>query len=284
MSTSPLATKSSACKQISTSQTRGRRWRVARYLAIGAASLVLLAYIGICVWVRVHQRELLYYPQSTRAELQATNFSIMRDGVVLRGWVINPDMPDPILYFGGNAERIEKDRSNFAQWFPGHSIYLLAYRGYGASDGNPSEAALFADALSEFDQVQASHAGQPISIIGRSLGSGVAAYLSAHRPVAKMVLVTPFDSMVGVAQMDFPWLPMRMLIQDHYDSASYLMNDHHPVLILRAGNDEVVPKEATDRLIQIFPSAPTVIDIPGHGHDDIHKAPEYGHAMSEFLR
>jgi uncharacterized protein len=284
MSHPSLITKSTGCEQISASQARKRPWRIARYVAVGTAFLALLAYVGICLWVVFNQRELLYYPQSTRVEAQTTDFSITHDGVVLRGWVIHPDMPHPILYFGGNAERIEDDRGDFTQWFPGHSVYLLAYRGYGASDGKPSEATLFADAVSEFDQIQALHPGQPISVIGRSLGSGVAAYLASQRPVAKLVLVTPFDSMVKVAQSDFPWLPMHWLIKDRYSSASYVANNSQPVLIMRAGNDEVIPAEDTDRLIQAFPRAPNVINVAGRGHNDIHKAPEYGQAVSDFLR
>jgi len=284
MSNPPRVKKNASCEQISASQARKWPWRVARYVAVGTALLALLAYVGICLWVRFHQRELLYYPQSTRVEAQTTDFSITHDGVVLRGWVIHPEMPNPILYFGGNAERIEDDRRDFARWFPNHSVYMLAYRGYGASDGKPSEAALFADAVSEFDQIQALHSGQPISVIGRSLGSGVAANLASQRPIAKLVLVTPFDSMEKVAQSDFPWLPMRWLIKDSYPSASYVANDSHPALIVRAGNDELIPAENTHRLIQAFPRAPTVINIPGRGHNDINKAPEYGQALADFLR
>lgn len=279
-----MVTKTADGEQTPIDQTRRRAWRIARYLAVGAIVLVLLAYVGICAWIRVHQGELLYYPQSTHADAQTTDFSITHDGVVLRGWVIHPDMPDPILYFGGNGERIEGDRGDFADWFPGHSIYLLAYRGYGASDGQPGEAALFADAVSEFDHIQALHPQQPISVIGRSLGSGVASYLVSQRPIARLVLVTPFDSMMRVAQSDFPWLPMRWLLEDQYPSASYVTNYTGPVLILRAGNDEVVPAEDTDRLIQAFLHTPVVINIPGRGHNDISKAPQYGQAMTEFLR
>ena len=279
MSTQPVVTKTADGEQ-----TRGRGWRIARYIAGGAAVLVSIVYVGICAWVNTHQGELLYYPQSTHVEAQSTDFSITHDGVVLRGWVIHPDMPNPIVYFGGNGERAEENRSDFARWFPDRSIYLLAYRGYGASDGEPSEAALFADAVSEFDQIQALHPKQPISVIGRSLGSGVASYLASQRPIAKLVLVTPFDSMIRVAQSDFPWLPLRWLIKDQYPSASYVANYTDPVLIVRAGNDEAVPAIDTDRLVQAFPRTPVEVNIPGRGHNDITKAAEYGQAMTEFLR
>ena len=256
----------------------------ARKLALRVLALLLLSYAGICAWIYFHQHAMLYYPQFTRTDARSTDFSITHDGVVLRGWAIHPGMPNPILYFGGNGESIERNVSDFGHWFPDRSVYLLAYRGYGASDGTPSEAAIFADALGEFDQVQAQHPNQPISVIGRSLGSGVASYLASQRPVAKLVLVTPFDSITAVAESMYPWLPVRWLSKDHYASTSYIAHYTNPVLILRAGNDEVIPAADTDRLILAFPHAPAVVNIPDRGHNDIYEAPQYGQAMSDFLR
>jgi uncharacterized protein len=283
MDNSPAVTKTD-CEQVPEAQARKPYVRIVRYVVFGIATLALLVYVGICIWVYVNQRELLYSPQSTHVEAQTTDFSVTHDGVLLRGWVIHPSMPNPIVYFGGNGERIEENRTDFAQWFPNHSVYLLAYRGYGASDGTPSEEALFSDAVSEFDQIQALHPNQPISLIGRSLGSGVAAYLASQRPVAKLVLVTPYDSIARVAQSAFPWLPVRWLIKDSYPSTNYVAGYSRPVLVVRAGNDEVIPAEDTTRLIQAFPHTPVVINIPGRGHNNILKAPAYGQAMSEFLR
>lgn len=279
-----MATEIADPKQIPLPQKSPRYMRHVRYLAIRVPILALLAYVGICIWVYAHQREMLYTPDSTHVEAQTTDFSILHDGVVLRGWVIHPELPNPILYFGGNGDSIQTNRADFSQWFPGHSVYLLAYRGYGASDGTPSEKALFSDALSEFDQVQASHPGQPISAIGRSLGSGVAAYLASQRPVAKLVLVTPYDSIAKVAQAHFPWLPVRWMIKDAFHSTKYIAHYSQPVLVLRAGKDEVIPAEDTDRLVQSFPRMPTVINIPDRGHNDILRAAEYGPAISAFLR
>lgn len=258
--------------------------RFAQHPAIRFFLFALLVYIGICVWVYAHQRRMLYSPDSTHVEPQTTNFSVSHNGVVLRGWVIHPELPNPILYFGGNGDSVQDNRADFSQWLPGHSIYLLAYRGYGASDGTPSEKALFADAVSEFDQVQASHPGQPISVIGRSLGSGVAAYLASQRPIAKLVLVTPYDSIAEVAQAHFPWMPVRWMIKDPFYSTRYIAGYSKPVLVLRAGKDNVIPAEDTYRLIQSFPHMPRVINIPDRGHNDILEAPEYGPAISGFLR
>ncbi|WP_242107489.1 alpha/beta hydrolase [Luteimonas aquatica] len=254
-----------------------------RFLALLAA-FALALYLAACWWVYRHQRSLLYFPQITRADAAATDFALDRGGIVLRGWALDPDGGSPILYFGGNGERIEHNRDSFAQWFPGSSVYLLAYRGYGASDGTPSEAALFADALALYDHVSARHPGQPVRVIGRSLGSGVASYLASQRPVDRLALVTPYDSIEAVAAAHYAWLPVRRLIQDRYASTTYLRGYAGPVLVLRGGRDEVIAPARTDRLIAALPKPPQVVAIADAGHDDISGFPAYGQALARFMR
>jgi pimeloyl-ACP methyl ester carboxylesterase len=100
--------------------------------------------------------------------------------------------------------------------FPDRAIYLLHYRGYGGSSGTPSEKALFADALTLFDEVRTKHSS--VDVVGRSLGSGVAVYVASLRPVARLVLVTPFDSLEGLAALRFPYVPVKWLLRDKFES------------------------------------------------------------------
>src|SRR5262245_62679558 len=94
-------------------------------------------------------------------------------------------------------------------WPADWSLALVNYRGYGESDGNPSETTLFGDALAVFDAL----ASRPeidrarIVLVGRSLGSGVATYVASERPVAAVVLISPYDSMTAIARRHYPWLP-----------------------------------------------------------------------------
>lgn len=250
-------------------------------VVIGALALV---YVGLCGWMYAKQRELMYFPQFSQGSTAPTDFELRRDGITLRGWVVNPRQPGAIVYFGGNAESIEDMRDEFAQWFPDRSTYLVAYRGFGASDGSPGEDALFADALAVFDQVQARHPGAAVAVIGRSLGSGVASYVASQRPVARLALVTPFDSLVNVAQAHYPWLPVRQLLKDRYESTRYLAKYRGPVLVIRAGRDEVVPAANTDRLITSLANPPQVIQLPAADHNTIGDDPAYGAALTGFLK
>ena len=127
--------------------------------------------------------------------------------MTLRGWKLNPGKSGALLYFGGNAERLDASRDEFARLFPDRTVYLLSYRGYGASEGQPGEAALFGDALALYDAARARHPRRRYAVIGRSLGSGVASYLASQRPVERLALVTPFDSLAEVAQAHYPVVP-----------------------------------------------------------------------------
>jgi pimeloyl-ACP methyl ester carboxylesterase len=250
---------------------------------LGLLAVPAMAYAAICTWMYVQQRELVYFPQFTLTAASETNFALARDDATLRGWVVNAGRPDPILYFGGNAERIEDNRDEFAQWFPGHSVYLVAYRGYGASDGTPSEPALFADALALYDEIRKQHPGQPITVVGRSLGSGVASYLASRRPVAGLVLVTPFDSLSSVGQAHYRWLPVKWLSKDRYESTRHLSEYHGPLLVIRAGQDEVIPAANTQQLIDSLARPPRIVDLPHADHNSVGAESAYARALAEFV-
>lgn len=242
----------------------------------------LLAWLALCLLMFVAQRKLVYLPEYTRVPAAQTDYALARDDVALRGWIVNPGQDAAIVYFGGNGEAVEGNRADFARWFPHHTIYLLAYRGYGASDGTPSMAALLGDALAFFDDVQARHPGQPVAAIGRSLGSGIASHVAANRPVGRLVLVTPFDSLSAVGQAHYRWLPVRWLLREDYPSAQWIRQYRGPLLILRAGQDSIIPAANTAALVRSVPRAQVVV-IDDAGHNDIQAYPRYASAMRDFL-
>lgn len=251
---------------------------------LGLLALLLLGYAGLCALLYFKQRGLIYYPAATLVPATATDFKLVRDGVTLRGWRLNPGKSRALIYFGGNAERLDASRGEFARLFPDRTVYLLSYRGYGASEGEPSEPALFGDALSLYDEVQVRHSRAGIAVIGRSLGSGVASYLASRRPVEKLVLVTPFDSLSQVAQAHYPVFPVRFLMRDRYRSTEYLPQYPGPLLVLRGGRDEVIPPANTDRLLTALIHKPLVVDFPNAGHNDISQDPAYAEALQTFMR
>ncbi|PKH43840.1 alpha/beta hydrolase [Nocardioides alpinus] len=204
------------------------------------------------------------------------------DGAVLRGWVVNPGRTRVLVYFGGNGERLDLWREVMADLFPDHTTYLMAYRGYGASDGQPSQRALSADAVALVDHVGERHPGAPVDVIGRSLGSGVAVHVATQRTVEHVVLVTPFDSLAATAMDLFPGLPVARLIEDHWDSAAVAASLEAPVLVVRAGRDEIVRPERTDLLVGSL-SDPVVASFPEADHNSISDDPGYWSSIVAFL-
>lgn len=260
---------------------RGKHGNRKFFLAVLA--LPLLGYLGLCGLMYAQQRDFMYFPQATRLDAIHTDFQLRRPDATLRGWLLQPGQPDALIYFGGNAEAIEGMRTRLTRWFPDRSIYLVSYRGYGASDGSPEEPALLADALALFDHARNKHPDGEVAVIGRSLGSGVASHVAAERPVSKLVLVTPFDSLAAVAAGHYPWLPVDWLLQDRYDSDRRLADYPGPVLVIRAGNDRVVPPARTDALIAALPAPPEVVAVPDASHDTILSDPASADALVRFL-
>ena len=182
--------------------------------------------------------------------------------------------PRALIYFGGNAEDVSFNMPSFSAGFPDSAIYLLHYRGYAGSSGRPSEQAIFADALTLFDQVHGKH--PDVEVVGRSLGSGVAVYVASARPVTRLVLVTPFDSLLELAAAQFPYLPVKWLLLDKFESWKYAPLVTAPTLIIAAEHDEIVPRASTQLLQSRFKSGLASFHvIAGTGHNDISESASY---------
>ena len=245
-------------------------------------ALFVVLYGGLCVSLYLGQRQQVYHPEASWQVRQAPDFELLHDGVKLRGWVMNPGRGKALLYFGGNGERVEDSRADLARWLPDRTIYLVAYRGYGASEGTPSETALVGDAVALFDQVAPQHAS--IAVLGRSLGSGVAVQLAARRPVERLVLVTPFDSLVRVAADYFPWLPVNALMRERFESWRYVGAIRCPVLVIQAEEDEVIPAARTKALVGAFGQPPALQVVADAGHNTIQDYADYRVSLDRFLR
>lgn len=227
-------------------------------------------------------RELIYPRRGTRVPVDDSMHELDIDGTVLRGWVVNPGRDRVLVYFGGNGERLDVWREVVAYRFPDHTTYLMAYRGYGASEGQPSQRALSNDAVALVDHVHDRHRGARIDLLGRSLGSGVAVQVATQRTVDHVVLVTPFDSLAATAADLFPGLPIARLIEDHWDSAAVAAEVRAPVLVVSAGRDEIVRPERTDRLVEAL-TDPVVVSYPDADHNDISDDPGYWPSIVAFL-
>jgi uncharacterized protein len=190
--------------------------------------------------------------------------------------------PKAILYFGGNGEDVSLSLQSFSAAFPDHALFLLHYRGYGGSTGSPTEKANHNDAAALFRAVYAQH--PQVAVIGRSLGSGVAVRLASENPVSRLVLVTPYDSIEAIAAAQYPYLPVKWLLLDRYESWKYSPQIRIPTTLIAAQNDEVIPRASTDKLFARFPAGiASMTLIEGADHNDIGTKPEYLKTMQAAL-
>jgi pimeloyl-ACP methyl ester carboxylesterase len=247
-----------------------------------AALLIFALYIAMCCVLYVMQDRLLYFPTPEGHPAGATALFVDCGGTRLKVWQLHGDLPRALLYFGGNAEDVAAKFAEFDAVFPDRAVYLVHYRGYGGSGGSPSESRLLADAQAIFDSLEPLH--QQIAVMGRSLGSGVATALATVRPVEKIILVTPYDSIARVAADHYGWAPVRWLVKDSYDSAARMKDVHVPVLVLIAARDDVVLRPRSDALVATIPSTLRHVKVfPDATHNDINLQPGYRESMREFL-
>lgn len=238
-------------------------------------------YAGLCLLLFLTQRSQIYFPVRESAAPGATPMLLAANGATIKVWTVERPGPAALLYFGGNAEDVGASFGLFAGRLPDHSLYFVNYRGYGGSSGRPSEAALVEDAISLYDRLRSTHA--EISVVGRSLGSGVAVQLASARDVRRLVLVTPFDSLVNVARAHFRWLPVGLLMLDRFDSASLAPAITADVLVVIAEADEIVPRHRSDALVDAFRSRPRLVVLEGARHNEIDLDPRYLDGIADFL-
>jgi pimeloyl-ACP methyl ester carboxylesterase len=162
-------------------------------------------------------------------------------------------------------------------------VAAFHYRGYRPSTGSPSAKALLADAPLVFDAAVERVKPERTVAVGFSIGTGVAASLAKRRPMAGLILVTPFDSLKKVASDAFPWLPVGLVFRHEIDVAGALEGSDVPVAIIAAARDEIIPPVRTDALRPHVPSLVFDRTIPGAGHNDIYARSEFQGAMDEAL-
>ena len=188
-----------------------------------------------------------------------------------------------ILGFAGNAWNAAAAAEYLHELFPEAHVVAFHYRGYVPSGGAPDAEALQQDALLVHDFVRARLRPARIVAIGLSVGSGVAPYLAARRPLDGLILVTPFDSLAALAAGHYPWLPVRLLLRHRMEPAAELRGAGLPVAVLAGDRDTLVHPARTEALRRSLRNLVFDRTIAGAGHNDIYDRPEFRRAMREAL-
>lgn len=238
---------------------------------------LLALYVGLCAVVFVFQRRLVYFPdRNVRATPAAVGlaFEELRlsaaDGVELGAWWI-PAAPGSaaVIVCHGNAGNIG-DRLHLALALHAMElgVLLFDYRGYGASDGEPTEQGLYLDAEAAWLHV-VEERGVPaarVALLGESLGGAVAVELATRRAVGAIVLEASFTSLADVGARSYPYLPVRLLARERFASIEKVAGLRAPLLLVHSPQDTLVPFAHAGRLQAKAPAGARVIEVPG-GHN-----------------
>ena len=254
-------------------------------------------FIALCAVLYLLQDNLIFLRQpladsvrhATRALPATAEIELTAgDGSRLHGWLRHSVEATPphglLIYFGGNAEEVSghiHDAEAFAPW----SVAAFNYRGYGLSEGRPSETNLVADAIDIHDRLAQREDIDPgrIVVLGRSLGSGVAVQLAAVRPVRAVVLVSPYDSLRSLARKQYPFIPVSLLLKHPFDSLAHAPGIKTPLLVVAGARDGLIPPAFSRRLHDAWAGPKRWALIADADHNDIHARPGYWPAIRDFL-
>jgi len=240
---------------------------------IGQLALIAALFLGS---LALFQHHMLYFPQNAAQDevlRQAQPRGLERWPAQgeYRGLVREPQgsARATLVIFHGNAG-MALHRAHYAGLSDlGLRVILAEYPGYGPRSGTLREASLVADAVETIALAQQQF-GDPVLLVGESLGAGVAAAAFAQAPerVAGLLLITPWDSLVNVAQHHYPWLPVRWLLRDRYDSQQHLAQASVPIAVVVADRDTIVPARFGERLYRQLQAPRQLWHLPQAGHND----------------
>ena len=251
----------------------------------GAAVAGICAYGAICAYMYVKQDALIYpggtvevtpLPDDPAAagleDFQAVTLDTP-DGEHLKAWWRAPDPGHGVvLYLQGNRETIAAPwRAERLADLAGAGLGVMAveYRGFGGSTGHPSEPGLITDAVTAFDYAAKQAPDAKIAVLADSLGTGVAVALGTQRQVAGLLLDSPFSSARRVAELAYPWLPIRFLLNSPWESESRIAKVKAPVIVTICLEDKRFPPAEGQRLFAAIPAAnPDKLQLtfPACGH------------------
>lgn len=254
-------------------------------LAFRLAATLLVAYAGICLALFLLQGRMIFFPRPQQvmpARPGAVPVTVERPDATLRGWVTNPDATGPlVIYFGGNAEELSEAVATFARL--NAVTALVNYRGYGASDGAPTATHLIADAAAVVQAMrQRFGAGRRTILLGRSLGSGIAALAAQAARVDGLILVSPYVSIERIAQGRFPFVPVRWLLRHNIDAAKAIADLPRHLLVMYAVADPVVPTAESRAFVALLGEGAQVVEFHG-GHGVPLETPPIWPAITAFL-
>ena len=253
--------------------------------------VILYGVILLLFWLG--QRYMMYPGRYVDKELakartenwQAEYFPLTREGVRCDGWLKIREGKPLLVYYTGNSV----DAALIMNWLGSYemedySVATMNYRGYGMSEGAPSQEAIVGDAVAFLDAVleKTQIPAHEVRLAGESLGSGVACQVAARREVGALLLFVPFYSFDSIALEKFPWLPLSWILEDRYESYKVAPAIKAKTTIFAGSADKVIPPEKqAKKLAQVFSPAATYHEYAGIDHKGIREGKGFYEDLKE---
>jgi len=244
-------------------------WRLVRNLAV--------LYLGFVALIYFLQRRLQYFPDPASVAIPSdpkyrgieTVKLTTSDGLHLFAWYWAGQQPLTLVIFHGNAGH----RGYRLEWMAdlhslGYGVFVLDYRGYGGSEGSPSEEGLYLDGVTALEWLDRNGV-QKLVYLGESLGCGVAVEMAVRHPPVALILQSAFSSAVHVARKAYPYLPAGLLMKDRYNSKPKMTKIFCPVLSIHGGRDSIIPPALGRALFEAAKEPKLWYLIPDANHNDL---------------
>ncbi len=273
---------------VSTSTTKPPRWR--RW-TVRIARIVVLAYIGVCLFFYFMQTSLIFPGSTTQGESQSIirpseDYELLdlktADGIKVAALFgkaipsashpIGPQEAPTVLFFYGNGEYMADCMDTFYQLRRrGFNVIVPEYLGYGMSQGKPSESGCYAAADAAYDYLlsRPDIRHDRFVSMGWSLGGGVAVDLASRRPTLALITISTFTSIDDMARNQYPWLPVSLIVRHHFNNLAKIPRISCPILIAHGTADMLIPPQMADRLAQAAGQAATRFRVEGADHNDV---------------
>ena len=230
-----------------------------KYLYL-ALSSIIIAYLLVMIFIYFYQRNLLYHPSENNYQNDEAQFNYeevnikVENEIRLKSWLIKKDFNKfkTLLIFHGNAgdlsNRIYKlNELNKLDI----NILLISWRGFSGNKGSPSEKNLYKDAEASIKWLNKKNVkNNQIILYGESLGTGVAVEMAKKNHFNSIILESPFTSIENSAKIYYPYLPVKFLLKDRYDSISKIKMINSPILIMHGEKDDVIPFSMGKKLFE----------------------------------
>ena len=260
--------------------------------------VVFITWCGIAVYLYFSQSRLLYYPDMPSRALEASPADIglayetvrltAGDGTRLHAWFIPAaDARGTLLFNHGNAGNIAHRLDSISLFHSlGLNILIFDYRGFGESEGKPSEKGTYLDAQAAWDYLLEERRIPPeeIIIFGRSLGAAIAAELASQQPSAGVILESAFTSVPDMAASIYPWLPVRLLSRYRYNNLDKVERITSPLLVVHSREDDIIPYAHGEQLFAIANEPKQFLELRGRHNNGYHVSRKvYTETLQQFL-